>query len=130
MKKLLAFILLITYFAFSSGVVINYHYCMNQLASAKLFEKESDVCGLCGMHSTDSEGCCHDEVKVLKAEDDQNTTASIAFLFKAPVLELSQASEFLFLPVQNHNEFLLAVPHPPPLLTEQDTYLQNRVFRI
>jgi hypothetical protein len=129
-KKLLAFILLITYFAFSSGVVINYHYCMNQLASAKLFEKESDVCGLCGMHSTDSEGCCHDEVKVLKAEDDQNTTASIAFLFKAPVLKLSQASEFLFLPVQNQNEFLLAVPHPPPLLTEQDTYLQNRVFRI
>ncbi len=130
MKKLLAYILLITYFAFSSGVVINYHYCMNQLASAKLFEKEGDVCGLCGMHSTDSKGCCHDEVKVLKAEDDQNTTASIAFLFKAPVLQLSLASEFLYLPIHNLNESFLAVPHPPPLLTEQDTYLQNRVFRI
>jgi len=130
MKKILASILLLTYFAFSSGVVINYHYCMDQLASAKLFEKDSDVCGECGMHSSESNGCCHDEVKVLKAEEDQNLPSSIAFSIKAPAVQLSEVSEFIYFSFRNLHESLHATAYPPPLLTEQDTYLQNRVFRI
>ena len=130
MKKVLAAILLVTYFAFSSGVVVNYHYCMDQLASAKLFEKDSDVCGMCGMHNSPLNDCCRDEVKVFKSTDDQTSPASLSFIIKAPQADAVELSSFLFLPIRNHSESIFAVAHPPPLLTEQDTYLQNRVFRI
>ena len=72
MNKLIASISLVFYFAATCGVVINSHYCMNRLVSVHLFEKSADVCGRCGMDTYELNGCCHDEVKVIKLEEDQN----------------------------------------------------------
>jgi hypothetical protein len=129
MKKVLAFTLLITYLVFTSGVVINYHYCMDRLASTQLFGRNDNTCNICGMESDDT-GCCHDESIVLKSDEDQVTPASISFQFRAPLEAMHFFPDYLFLPIQNSGEWRFARTHPPPLLTEQDTYLQNRVFRI
>lgn len=130
MRKIGVFILLLCYLAFSTGVIINSHYCMNQLASTQLFATESKECGICGMHINDSHGCCHDEVKMVKMEDDQKVTAGISFnleMLTAPAQLPSEfiATSFYNVPLQGY------IPHqPPPLLKGQETYLQNCVFRI
>lgn len=129
MKKLIAAISLLVYFTATSGVVINSHYCMKKLVSVHLFENQSAECGLCGMDMHDNSGCCRDEVKVVKLVQDQIKIPVTSFEFSAPPL------------IINHSDFFAAVilitekqpnsiNHSPPLLSEQDIWLQNNVFRI
>jgi hypothetical protein len=128
MKKSKAAILLILYFAFSSGVVINLHYCMNKFDSSKLGAAKSEICGKCGMHTEDSNGCCHDVVKVIKIQDDQQVS-SMNVKFTAP-----EAADLIhtYNPDQlinySVNRFTFS-DHSPPLI-KQDIYLLNGVFRI
>lgn len=129
MKKLLASITLVCYLALSCGVVINFHYCMDRLASVQFFASESRVCGKCGMHTKDSNGCCHDEVTVVKMQDDQQKAQATVSL-DPPVSMTSVPSDFIVLPFCNTHESRHWENHSPPLLTGQDIYLQNRVFRI
>jgi hypothetical protein len=127
MKKGIASILFILYLAFSSGVVINLHYCMNKFDSSKLGAAKSDVCGKCGMHTEDSNGCCLDVVKVVKIQDDQQVS-SINVKFTAPeitdIVYYNSNDQFVI----NSNKLTIS-DHSPPL-NKQDTYLVNCVFRI
>jgi hypothetical protein len=128
MKKGIAAILLVLYVAFSSGVVISFHYCMDSFDSLQLGAKKSDYCGICGMHKTNGNECCKDEVKIFKIQDDQQTSA-ISFKFSAPdaiITELPVWNEVSFI---NSTHQLFLNNHSPPL-SKQDTYLQNCVFRI
>jgi hypothetical protein len=126
MKKGIAAILLFFYFAFSTGVVISYHYCMDEFDSLQLGDKRSDFCGKCGMH-TGKMHCCNDEVKVFKIQDDQQA-ATIHFKFEAPVVIVEPFPTWNETPVNSTHE-LFVTNHSPPL-SKQDTYLQNCVFRI
>jgi hypothetical protein len=126
MKKGIAAILLLFYFAFSTGVVISYHYCMDEFDSLQLGDKKTEICGKCGMHS-DNMSCCNDEVKIFKIQDDQQT-AAINFKFAAPEMIVEPFPVFNEVPViSTHQVFVNN--HSPPL-SKQDTYLQNCVFRI
>jgi hypothetical protein len=128
MKKGIAAILLLLYVAFSSGVVISFHYCMDSFDSLQLGASEFDVCGTCGMHKEDGNACCNDEVKIFKIQDDQQFSA-VNFKFAAPdamVTTLPDLCKITYA-VSRHQLFLQN--HSPPL-SHQDTYLQNCVFRI
>ena len=129
MKRFFAAILLVTYLAFSSGIVINYHFCMNELASAKFFGKDTDVCGSCGMHN-DQNGCCDDEVVVLKSDEDQSSSVAFAFSLKAPETQAAEYSQLVLSSLQNSTGSGFVVTAPPPLLTGREICVQNRVFRI
>ena len=74
MKKLLISGLLLCYLAFSCGVMVSFHYCMDKLASTEFFTSGDKQCGKCGMHMDDAHGCCRDEVQVVKIDDDQVPT--------------------------------------------------------
>ena len=129
MKKTLASITVFSYLVMSSGIVVNFHYCMNRLATTKLFASESKFCPQCGMHTQKSKSCCHDEVKVIKLHQDQNI-AQVVHSLQAPEAMVAIPSDFLvaeFYPFYETNQFLI---HSPPLLTGQYNYLQNCVFRI
>ena len=131
MKKILASIIVITYIVFSCGVVINFHFCMDRLASTSLFGKESRYCGKCGMHSDDSNGCCRDEVKVVKLGPDQQKAHALMVDQPTPILLSHLTSVFISLPFENPDVARHFHNHSPPLLlSAQDTYLQNNVFRI
>ena len=126
MKKGIAAILLFFYFAFSTGVIISYHYCMDEFDSVQLGAKTTDICGKCGMH-TGNMGCCNDEVKIFKIQDDQQTVA-FNFKFESPMANIESS------PVRDETNVIstrqfFANTHSPPL-SKQDTYLQNCVFRI
>ena len=130
MRKFVVTIVLICYLAVSSGVIINFHYCMDKLASTKFFAPVSKDCPKCGMLIETSHGCCRDEVQIVKMVDDQKTSA--AFSFELPSLEelVNKPSDFIatsFYNISGKRHFL---NHSPPLLSEQDSYLQNCVFRI
>lgn len=104
---------------------------MNQLASMEFFGEPDDTCGRCGMDMHQFHGCCHDEVSMVKLHPDQQPShfgfdaLQLAAIVPTPVYNLSPESfiEVITTP-------LAAELHPPPLLSESDTYLQNSVFRI
>ena len=126
MKKGIAAILLLFYVAFSTGVVISYHYCMDEFDSLQLGDNRSDICNKCGMH-TGNMGCCNDEVKIFKIQDDQQTVA-VNFKFNTPDIISESFSSFNEKLVQSTHE-VFVTDHSPPL-SKQDIYLQNCVFRI
>ena len=130
MKKIIASISFLCYFAVTSGVVISSRYCMKRLASVHLYETSANNCGRCGMETDESNGCCRDEIKVLKLVLDQNKLPIISY--EIPALEkiITVPSEFIVASFQNIDEQRHFHNHSPPLLSEQDTYLQNNVFRI
>ena len=130
MKKALASIILICYLAVSSGIVITFHYCMGRLDSVKLFAAKSNYCGRCGMHKSKSHKCCGDETKFIKLQDDQQKAPLTDYSLKVPDATVTILSDFIVTSFYNNNEFLHQQDHSPPLITEQDTYLQNCVFRI
>jgi hypothetical protein len=130
MKKIAVSILLICYLAVSSGVIINFHYCMNRLASAELFAFEGERCGKCGMHADESNGCCRDEVKIVKMVDDQKLTVAFSYVLPSSDAIVQKPSEYIVTSFYNVPVTRHFLNHFPPLLSEQDTYLQNSVFRI
>jgi hypothetical protein len=129
MKKIIASFSVIVYFAFACGVMVNYHYCMDRYDSFRLYKSSSDWCTRCGMH-TNGHGCCHDEVKIVKLQNDYQTS-SVSFALKHIQPVVSTPSEFLSVTLLNEDIVLNKTDHSPPLLLpRQDTYLQNCVFRI
>ena len=93
MKKIFLSIVSLCYLAVTCGVVVNFHYCMDRLASTELFAVETDKCGRCGMEIHESNGCCRDEVKIVKMTDDQNKTLVAAMSIPSldPVVALTYA---------------------------------------
>jgi hypothetical protein len=103
---------------------------MNRLASVQLFGTAPEVCGLCGMDTHESNGCCRDEVKLVKLEQDQNKIP--VTIFELPAIEPLSivSSAFLVSSYYYIDEDRHFHNHSPPLLSAQDIYLQNGVFRI
>jgi hypothetical protein len=128
MKKGIAAILLVLYVAFSTGVVISFHYCMNDLDSLQLGAAKTEICGKCGMHQLDVNACCNDEVKIFKIQDDQQASA-INFKFSAPDVVIAPLPFLTEISFINSTHELFSNNHSPPL-NKQYTYLQNCVFRI
>lgn len=130
MKKPIVVILAVYYLTVACGVTVNLHYCMKRLASVDWFGVKADKCGRCGMSMHGDNGCCHDELKVVKLDEDQLKTPVTDYVFTADqpaVLAYSSfITSFLFnTDIENHYD-----QHPPPLLSAQDSYLQHNVFRI
>ena len=77
MKKVFTIALSLIFFAVSSGIIINMHYCMGKRSGVSYRATAASHCGKCGMDNT---GCCHDDVQLVKLSNDQQPVAScIAF---------------------------------------------------
>ncbi|MCB0700686.1 MAG: hypothetical protein H6551_04865 [Chitinophagales bacterium] len=73
MKKLFVIPLLLLYITAVSGVMINLHYCGQALESWSLYADESGCTDDgCGDESDENDGCCKDEVIVVKVNQDQD----------------------------------------------------------
>ena len=128
MKKGIAAILLVLYVAFSTGVVISFHYCMNDLDSLQLGVAKTEICGKCGMHQEEGNACCNDEVKIFKIQDDQQVSA-IGFKLSSPETVIAELPVWEETSLITSTHQLFSINHSPPL-SKQDTYLQNCVLRI
>lgn len=130
MKKLFFSISFLCYFAVTSGVVISSHFCMKRLLSVHLFETSPDVCGRCGMDTNELNGCCRNEIKVVKLVQDQTKIPIVTYELPALEIQAVIPSAFIVAAFKNIDEQRHFHNHSPPLLSEQDTYLRNNVFRI
>ena len=120
--------MLLLYFVVSTGFVVSVHFCMDEVNAVELGASEEDDCGKCCKTANDYNGCCKDEVKVLKMQADQLLSKLVKADFSLPVVG-STTTVFLFTPLFNSIAPPAPVADGPPL-SHQDTYLQNRVFRI
>ena len=132
MKKILVAILAILYMGTSTGATLHLHYCMGKLIGWDLGHKESEACGNCGMKKglSQNKGCCKDEHKQIKLDNDQKAVESI--------IQLMQVSGVVLLPGYNvlpdaHVVSLAVVNpvgHAPPPGSSRPIFLLHRVFRI
>ena len=132
MKRFFAFILLIIYSATTVGATVQIHYCMGRLSgwSITWAESKSKECDKCGMEKTHSDkGCCHDESKLLKIQDDQKANS-----VSLDISKLSVAAPAIIDHNVNHSlsemNQLLPQANAPPRSSDLDLCIQNCVFRI
>lgn len=78
MKKLTVAILSIIYLGTSTGMNVQLHNCMGELANRGVMHNNSKNCGKCGMEKKDGKdnGCCNDEHKFFKNNSDQKVSES------------------------------------------------------
>ena len=129
MKKALSLILLMVYFVVSTGFTVNLHYCMDRFHSWELGAAEQDACATCGMKTGDSDGCCRDELKTVKLQQDLVQAKYAVAGFSLPAL-VATVPEHIAAPFQNATQVPIPCDTGPPLISEQDTYLENCVFRL
>lgn len=82
------------------------------------------------MDTNELNGCCHDEVQLVKMCDDQNFSTAFLFDLAAQDALYQKPSDFIITSFYNVPVARHFLNHFPPLLSAQDTYLQNSVFRI
>lgn len=126
MKRSAVAILALLYFTISTGMVVNIHYCMGKVSSVNVDVLAKNLCA-CGKKET--KGCCKTEHKLIKLED--NHKASFAdVVFNVPVHEIQIAYNLFVQPDFALSNQAAYNNHSPPILSKQDSYLQNCVFRI
>jgi hypothetical protein len=131
MKKLSVVILAVVYLAVSSGIVISQHFCMNRLDSVQWFAAGTpDECGRCGMSMEEAHGCCHDQVDLVKLQNDQQQAFATLFNFSAPAVLPPAPIDFLLTAFPSQDIYIDNLAHAPPLLPDDDLCILNSVFRI
>ncbi len=82
MRRILTIPLLFIYIIAVSGVMIQLHYCGQELESWNVYA-QNDGCADdgCGDESEENDGCCKDEVVVAKVVNDQDVVSPQAFKF-------------------------------------------------
>ena len=125
MKRVLASLLLLVYFTVSTGFVVSMHYCMDRFDSAELGHAADSKCQKCGMHK---DGCCHDEVKVVKLQLAHVVAHAQIQNLEAPLPPVS--TPIAFEPVLFDKDLpIYHAAHGPPL-GQPPAYLLNGVFRL
>lgn len=130
MKRVLVSIIALIYFTVSSGMVMSVHYCMGEVSNIQVNQVPEEGC-ICGMSKkeTSSKGCCKTEFTMVKLADNHKAS-SVSYDIQAPVALVARSLSQLEAPLYNTSIKIYADIHGPPLLSEQDTYLLNCVFRI
>lgn len=132
MKRLLVFILLISYSLATTGTNISMHFCMGEPSELKWSGKtEKKTCGKCGMEKKEKpNGCCQDEHKWVKIQDDQKASV-VSYIFSYSQLdEPIQAIGFDTQLYLTEAADLLPKSHAPPRSCGLAIYKRNCVFRI
>ncbi|MBY0536488.1 MAG: hypothetical protein K2P88_11605 [Chitinophagaceae bacterium] len=127
MKKALLSILAVLYLTITSGLVVNWHYCMGRLASIDYGAYENKVCGKCGMK--DKKGCCETEHQFLKV-DDAHQLVKLQFEFNAFAIEAPKYVALTQQYIPQADQFITYQSHAPPNLELNKLYPSINVFRI
>lgn len=130
MKSLLVTIICFAFFLVNTGFVVNLHYCMDKLHSWQLGTEESEKCGKCGMGTSEGDGCCRDEVKVIKLQQDVVSSQYVTTGVVSPTFFQSFVSAFLLPVPANGSPDPAYLSYRPPLIGQHKIYISNRVFLI
>jgi hypothetical protein len=133
MKRFLAFIVLLIYSVTTIGATVQLHYCMGKLSgwSFGWLASGSAKCNKCGMQKTASidRGCCKDENKLLKIQNDQKVDYSSLEISKLSVTAPVFSNQDFETPLPPLHQPLPQINAPPPS-RGIDICIYNSVFRI
>lgn len=141
MKKFLVTILAFVYLSSNIGATINMHYCMDKLVVWRLGDgkTKSKACPYCSMAKTsqdkhcgkESKGCCKDEQKIVKLENDQKISEASPFPFSQIPSE-AITPVFFDYSVEYASSLTEEYPltHAPPRTKDVSLFVLNCVFRI
>lgn len=119
------------YLAFTSGVVMNVHYCMGMVSSVTFsHERDHDdgTCSKCGMKKTENH-CCRDEVKTVRLND-SHQASSFAFELASVSAETPEHFTLLHEPRQGLSVIPSTGYFSPPPETLNKVYRRIHVFLI
>jgi hypothetical protein len=128
MKKLITFVLMVTYMASAIGFTYSLHYCGGHYKYV-CFTSDTEK-GCCGKneHKTN---CCKDVV--IKAKFKNNHNPSAKAILSHTNFECIAPTRFEFTVTKARDDKFaryIAKDLPPPLSSQVPLYLLNRVFRI
>ena len=132
MKKFIAAILAILYFATTTGATINFYYCNGKRVSHNMAKSDMPGCNKCPVSkkADAKSGCCQHEQKFVKLVNDQNV-ADVSFHTQKSV---SFASPIIFFDNYNLHYSSLTrefpVNNPPPRSSGITIYQRNCAFLI
>ena len=131
MLKLVITILSFVYLASAVGTTVHYHYCMDKLVEAGLWHNDNKKCGKCGMEKSHekNKGCCKDEHKQYKLENDHKGSQAYQLTELAPVFLPATQFELPYIKLPTVTE-QNPLSHAPPRNGGKTVYILNRVFRI
>ena len=129
MKKLVAFIWLMVYMCVSTGFAVSTHYCMNKQRSIEFGVVQKAVCEKCGMTKQENHGCCRDEIKVVKLQQDTQVAKVLLASFQVS-LPIALLSHHFISPFYNFTQTGTPTAFQPPPLYQKDICISNSVFRI
>lgn len=129
MIRMLLAISMFCLLALSSGLTLQVHYCMNQVAEVSIFSSADHTCNSCGMQE-EKEGCCHQEKQLVKLTHDQfppyfatyNIAPALAFV--GPLVYPSLSA------LASENGVMARIDPVPPDNSSPPLFIKNRVFRI
>lgn len=127
MKKAVALFITVLYLAVSSGVVLQIHHCMGEVADFGVLASKEEVCGSCGM-GKDSNSCCKDELKIVKLQDSHKLLNGNYQLESPQSLIANQYSPVAYRTLRQ--VLTVTGSHAPPGLLSPPLYIVNCVFRI
>jgi len=102
---------------------------MNKQRSVELGAVQKDFCDKCGMLKKESNGCCHDDVKVVKLQQDTQPAKILMPSFELHV-PVTLVSQHLISPFYNFTRSSEPASFQPPPLQQDDLCVANSVFRI
>ena len=132
MKKFIVIIVAFLHLSASAGVTMHMHYCMGKLADWGLYNKESNICGKCGMEKSEKKnnGCCKIEHKFFKDNTDQKAAESAYQLMQ--VVAVAVPTSFFEIPIVDFPAVTEenTINHGPPRSCGVAVYIRNCVFLI
>lgn len=89
MKKLIVIPIMLLYLFMVTGVMVNLHYCGQQLADWKFFGK-TDGCGIAGCDKENKKPhkCCKDKVVVVKLSDEQQLVKLNSIIWASDFIQI------------------------------------------
>ncbi len=132
MKKCIAAILVILYFATTTGATIDFYYCNGKRVAANMTKIEMPGCNKCPVpKKVDARsGCCQHEQKFVKLVNDQNV-ADISFQIQKLASFVSPIIFFDHYNLQYSSLFRnFSVNNSPPRSGDIPIFQRNCVFLI
>lgn len=124
MKKFLAIFFSLFYLAFSSGAVLQLHYCMEEISVS---QNSGDECNVC--HSKEKKDCCKDEVKFVKVDHFQKSDLQTLHWLKIPAFLNKIVWNFEIFSKEK-SAVALEFHTGPPVIYSPSIYILNCNFRI
>ena len=126
-KRFVVTILALIYLTITSGVLINVHFCMGEIASVEYGQDATSACEKCGMES--KAGCCSTEVAFVKVSEQQKSEATTSINTPLPQIlhtEYSQQLAVSTLPIAGKSH----QAHVSPRYQTESLNVLYRNFRI